>query len=419
MAPLMIDVYRVNQPKPIRRQKVNAPPRSKACKINRPKPYRPTTARKHETIHTLLGLVIGKPYLPLRSLWCSNSPRADKRYPQPPDSRKSNSQLVEDLTAAPGVDESKVAKCVVDVIYEDANDDPKKSATMSAGKGDWQVHGGRLGRDHTLEDVPNHYLRDRLMSFTNERMPQDQAPEARRRVFSDLNDGEIAVYADIIRKSEVRYTGGVQMWTGREWRERCRKQEAQQHLQKLSKIMKIANEHSSIKNMGEAANMEKQEEALDHIDADINMTPHPSGHRRNYGDLDPIRHSVFNPRSQDPLPQEKKALPVPFYTEINYDCDQVRALVKRFVTKPGLWDLDKFRRACGLERAQLIGFLEKAGPRGRRAEPGFFRRREALGLAPFFDQKKADKIFPWHKVKGGTASDAGDNTARATKRNRA
>ncbi|KAK6825541.1 hypothetical protein PG987_013035 [Apiospora arundinis] len=383
MGPPMISVCRVNRPKSMRPKSLNAPPRSKACKIQRHKYGRPA-ARKHEKPATYFSASLETPEL-----------------------RKTNAQLVEDLKSAPGIDGKKLASHMGHTIWEDANDDPGSPAGLSAGNDGWQVHGGRLGRDHTLEDLPNHYLRDCLMSFINERMPQDKAPEARRRVFSDLNEGEIAAYADIIREREVRYTGEVQMWTGSEWRERCRRQEQAKKLAEMADIVKISKENPSIKNMGEAVNISKQETALDHIDEDINMTPHPSGYR-DY-DLEPIQRSVVSPAAKEPLPQEKKSFQ--FDKEMNYDCDQVRALIKRFVTDNIRWDLDKFRRTCGLERPQLIGFLEKSGPQAGDHSQAyalcweFFRRREVMGLAPFFDKKKADKLFPCHKVKlgGGNA----------------
>ncbi|KAK8094888.1 hypothetical protein PG997_001573 [Apiospora hydei] len=284
-------------------------------------------------------------------------------------------RLVEDLKSTPGVDDSELTSFLAFYVWEDGNDGPVEKPCL-------------LGSD-------------------------DKRPKRAAASSPDLNEAEIAAYAETIRARKVRFDtsgngGGIQMWTGSEWRERCRKIEEQQKVQHLANIMKIANENPSIKNMGEAVNMEKQATALEHIDEGIDMTPHLSGYR-DYGVLEPIWHSVFQPGPKDPTPQELKALPSPFYREINYDCDQVRALLKRFVTGSlsRMWDLDKVRRVCGLERPQLIGFLEKSGPEAGSQSQAyhlcweFFRRREALGLTPFFDKKKADKIFPWHKVKLG------------------
>ncbi|KAK7921631.1 hypothetical protein PG985_009653 [Apiospora marii] len=331
-----------------------------------------------------------------------------------PESRKSNTQLVEDLKSAPGVDESKLKNRVAFAIHEDANDVPtREPASLDPGKNDWEVHGGRLGRDHTLEDVPNHYLRDRLMSFTNRCMPKDQSPEARRRVFSDLNEGEIAAYSRIIRKDEATLGHGYQLGSGSEWRERCARHEKQQkRLQKMDSITKIAHETEFLSNMGQAAELEEQHRFMDHIDPDIDMTPHPIGQHRNYDDLPPIWASVFhfghrNREPSKPSPRERKALPAPFYSEINYDCDQVRALVKRFIRAdlPRIWDLEKFRLVCGLQRPELNEFLEQSGPEAGAQSPAyglcweFMRRRQTLGLHPFFDEKKADRIFPLHLAK--------------------
>ncbi|KAK7977030.1 hypothetical protein PG988_004520 [Apiospora saccharicola] len=308
-----------------------------------------------------------------------------------PESQKTNTQLVEDLRSAPGVDELKLKNRVAIAIHEDANDgDPKQGASLDPGKDDWEVHGGRLGRDHTLEDVPNHYLRDRLMTFTNER--------------------EIAAYSNVIRKDEARLADGYQTGDDSEWQERCaRHEEQKKSLQKMDSIAKIAKETFYVRGMGDAVQFEEQNAILAHIDPDIDMTPHPSG-QRNYDDHPPIRHSVFHfgPRDepQDPTAAERKALRAPF-TNINYDCDQVRALVKRFIARSvgRMWTLDHFRQVCELEWPQLIGFLEKSGPQAGAESPAygmcweFIRRRQALGLSPFFDQKKADRIFPYRKVK--------------------
>ncbi|KAK7928769.1 hypothetical protein PG985_005767 [Apiospora marii] len=177
-----------------------------------------------------------------------------------PEARKTNTQLVEDLKSAPGVDESKLKNRVAFAIHEDANDVPAtEPASLDPGKEDWEVHGGRLGRDHTLEDVPNHYLRDCLMSFTIKCMPKDRAAEARRRVFSDLNEGEIAAYSRTIRKDEARLADGWNVGSDSEWQEQCaRHREEQKRLQKMDSIKKIANETLFIRDMGDAVKLEEQ-----------------------------------------------------------------------------------------------------------------------------------------------------------------
>lgn len=418
MAPLLNGVYRVNWPEPTRSKSSKTQSGRKACHISRPKSGRPPL-RKHErpSTHFSASLLVNPPSALL--LLPRNS-SADKPQQQAPESQKTNAQLVEDLRSTPGVDESKLKNRVAFAIHEDANDVPtrqltrettREPASLDPGKDDWEVHGGRLGRDHTLEDVPNHYLRDRLMSFTNKCMPKDKAPEARRRVFSDLNEGEIAAYSKIIRKDEATLGEGYQMGSGRGWRERCARHEGQQKkLQKMDNITKIAHETRFIRDMGQAAGLEEQHRLMDHIDPDIDMTPHPIGQHRNYDDHPPIRHSVFHcglKGPEEPSARQRKAMSVPFDTEINYDCDQIRALLKRFIpaSLPRLWDLEKLCLVCGLERPQLHEFLEKSGPEAGAQSPAyglcweFLRRRQTLGLHPFFDKKKADKIFPYHLVK--------------------
>jgi hypothetical protein len=97
--------------------------------------------------------------------------------------------------------------------------------------------------------------------------------------------------------------------------------------------------------------------------------------------------AVNRPGSWQPLPAE-------WHIEVNrdifYDCDQVRAMVKRFVDE-GEWTIDEFRAALGSEdglvtREQLNNFLGQSGPRNGircKAFPlcwEFFHRREKLSL---------------------------------------
>lgn len=57
------------------------------------------------------------------------------------------------------------------------------------------------------------------------------------------------------------------------------------------------------------------------------------------------------------IPEKNVAVP----HEIDYDCDQLRALIKLFIER-GLWALDHFWQALGrVERAQITSFLEQRG----------------------------------------------------------
>lgn len=88
--------------------------------------------------------------------------------------------------------------------------DYKRPCTLSLGP-QCSVRGGRLGRDRTLEDVPNHYVRDCLMGYiAGDDLAEDLRQPALEAVFPDLTPAEREEYDTILkeqrkeRENEVR-----------------------------------------------------------------------------------------------------------------------------------------------------------------------------------------------------------------------
>jgi hypothetical protein len=67
-----------------------------------------------------------------------------------------------------GMGKSQKGMVQAQIVYNDAlGDDRRGAGIMYGGDEGGTVHGGRLGRDHKLTDVPNHFLRDEIMDFIN------------------------------------------------------------------------------------------------------------------------------------------------------------------------------------------------------------------------------------------------------------
>jgi hypothetical protein len=94
--------------------------------------------------------------------------------------------------------ESKTALVIKgQITWLDADGDPERVSTLHGGT--WTVTGGRLGRDHTLEDVPHNHVRDRVMDYINEMIPPQKQQSVRRAVFTDLSDADIDTYSSLVK----------------------------------------------------------------------------------------------------------------------------------------------------------------------------------------------------------------------------
>ena len=281
------------------------------------------------------------------------------------DEPKSNRQLIDDLASAMGMEKRQKGMVQAHIVGQDAlGDDKRKTGVMYGGDEGGVVYGGRLGRDHKITDVPNHFFRDEIMDYINRtEVEEDKKQDFRKAVFSDLNSGEIAAYAAFISTTKDE--------------ERRKEQEEDDRLEEI-----MSTHKPRPKSYLEAKNILQQEALVDSIpDDDLDLTKRES-HGRTHTYMASSPKSVVKPGSKL-LVYEKQVVPE---TNIDLDCDQIRACIKRF-TRGGIWTIDQFRLALGqVARPDLTKFLEKRGSsEGESLRVSglcweFFKTRELLGL---------------------------------------
>ena len=241
--------------------------------------------------------------------------------------------------------------------------------------------GGRLGRDHTLEDVPRHYLRDRLMDYINTNVPDKRKRAARKAICPDLTDAKIRKYTELIAQDRVRV-------------EEAQEEQSAKNAARNTAVARYmeAKEAAAVTKV---KHREELEEALAAVDKDVDLEPCDGVPRivRNPERPRMIERSVVKPGSL-PMPGESQ---IGYQYDIDRDCDQVRAMIKIFVTE-GEWTLDGFRQALQrVSRQQLTTFLKKTGNDGQKKTAAyqlsweFFNWRESLGL-PLKGARVADDV---------------------------
>lgn len=262
--------------------------------------------------------------------------------------RKSNVELIDALAAAAKLNDGPSRQkdwLRGDITYWDGCGDSKRPCSLMGGAGNYVVvRGGRLGRDHTFEDVPNHFCRDQIMFYINEVVPEKERAAVRHAVFTDLTNEESAKYAFLVQQN---YDKGKA------------KQVEEDHPEYL--VVDTIEQPRPPISFATARNLGLQEAALDDIDENIDLTPKPGCGFHDDDRFDYISKSVMKPGEAKQLVPERN-LKVPY--GMDYDCDQVRALIKLFM-KGGVWTLDHFRQAlCNrIERAPLTKFLQQRGER--------------------------------------------------------
>ncbi|KAK5123366.1 hypothetical protein LTR85_002798 [Meristemomyces frigidus] len=270
--------------------------------------------------------------------------------------KKSNLHLVEALVTAAGLDESEVSTIAVNITIMDSYRG-KSSGLLSSSGGVMTVQGGRTGRDHTLDDVPHHYLRDRLMDYIHTQLPEEDREKVQKAVFDDLDETDLHAYAKFIKEDREREGKADQIYTKR---------------------------GKGLTNKGEAKNILKQEQALEAIECDEMDLSVRWDEKRCPGEVGSyLAGSCLRP-NQEPTKAETELRDS---REVDWNCDEVRAMTARLVKYGNEgWILDSIRRALGSdERAELIEFLNG---RGRRAGPpqiyghllDFFPTRQLLGI---------------------------------------
>jgi hypothetical protein len=262
--------------------------------------------------------------------------------------RKTNEQLIDDLAKAAGYGDDSYAKALVrgQIIYHDARGDSARPAAMMFSEATGvNVSGGRLGRDHTLGDVPNCYVRDEIMRYIHHAIPEGKRREVRSAVFDGLLPEECEEYAAILIKEEEE-------------------EDAEEEHIALSETYE--HPHAVTTRLSAARNVRLQAEALQRIDETIDLSPCPE----ECG-VGKKQASEGNPKSVlDPLQEEvmlrEQAVRLP--DQIDRTPDQVRAMIKLFINSEE-WTLDQFRLALGYKRStfsrdQIIRLLDPVQPHG-------------------------------------------------------
>ncbi|KAH6853195.1 hypothetical protein B0I37DRAFT_400416 [Chaetomium sp. MPI-CAGE-AT-0009] len=289
---------------------------------------------------------------------------------------KTNAALIDDLARAAGLNPRQTLAVRGQITWFDGAAGGKVSCSVSVGS--WEVRGGRLGRDHTLEDVPTCYVRDRIMDYINDQLPEGKRAAARRAAFSDLNEAEINQYSTLIANERAE--------AEKPSRELTPLQTApppNHHHQQEQEEASIAEYYATVGDWRSLRHLDRQEELLRSIDDTVELTPRPLVVlRRNVSRLH-LSRSVIKPGYSNPLPAERL---VQVDDDIYHDCDQVRAMIKHFIDG-GEWTIDEFRVALGgVSRDQLNTFLGHRGARnGIRCKAfqlcwEFFHRRDKLSL---------------------------------------
>ncbi|KAK5652400.1 hypothetical protein OQA88_10592 [Cercophora sp. LCS_1] len=318
--------------------------------------------------HTVLR---GMPGYQSSPEWKDETPRSKYKEPltqfsKPRDPDMANRTLL-DLLAAAGNFPEEEMKCIsCQIVWWDGSSEGEFSCMMSAGQ--WTISGGRLGRDHTIDDVPVNYFRDRLMDWIAETVKEDTKEVCRKAICPDLTDAEIEEYVRLVAEHREEMNKTPPPPTREE------------------KIQQILDSQGA-RTYNQALKLVLLYEALNEIDESVDhKTPKMVGVQRNFAiGPKPLDGSVYIPH-WGMLPRERE---LPPQLEVDRDCDQVRAMIKIFCKTSFDWSLDSFRVALGerLTIDQLTKFLQKRGTDAHQLKSAafllsweFFNRRERLGL---------------------------------------
>lgn len=304
---------------------------------------------------------------------------------------KSNAQILEDLNSSANLNPGQAKSIWIQIAWRDSVDEDGTSGTMRLAEG---VHGGRLGRDvsHTLEDIPNNYMRDQIMDYINDQVAESKRADVRKAVFDDLTTAEIEKYSACVakeRKDKETADLAPPANTGSKQTTRTRKRLSEdERIDALGGGVVDYDDDLSILVVPDdirsraMANKVDQEAVLDQI-PHVDLTLRPDCGYRDDDYPDYIPHSVVTPGLRTKLPVERDLV---LERKMDRDFDQVRTMIKEFTSESD-WTVDDFRLALfGVERKQLTTFLEKIGPQAGNKSIAyalsweFFKRREQLGL---------------------------------------
>ena len=290
-----------------------------------------------------------------------------------------NQDLLDALAPAAEITLGHAKRIGIQITWWDAMSDGAFGSFMSFGDG---VSGGRLGRPHTLEDVPVCYVRDKLMDWIAECLegPEERKQAAREAICPDLTDAEIEEYARLIAEDRKKLN-----------------EEAERPptpLTREERARRILDHGRVVNTIDQAMKIVLMNEAVAEIDETIDwQTPKPmTGIPRRWKK---VEGSVVTPHWA-PLACEYDIIPD---ADVDRDCDQVRAMIKTFLSSWD-WSAEAFRLALGanLSRDKFIAFLKKRGTDAAQLRSAvylrsweFFNRRQKLAL-PIVDVDFRDDL---------------------------
>jgi len=258
------------------------------------------------------------------------------------------------------------------------SDDPERTFKNVAGQITWwdsvsgiltvgpmKVTSGRLGRDHQLDDVPNHYVRDMALHYVLAFKP-DLAMEKKlyETVFPDLSVADIKDYVAAVKE---KY--------GDPYRPT---------VERITPVPREIPFPDYLPPNGEDPDSYFREKEIPIC-------------LRNYAQWMPIHAGVSDPWS-DMEPEFLKMYPSG-PTEIRWDCDQVRLLINGLLEYTDWHEMGFLRVLPKVDHDQLGRFLDKKGPKNGVQMKAyhyaweFFKKRQILGLPFPFPQciKRAEK----------------------------
>lgn len=248
--------------------------------------------------------------------------------------------------------EQDVTYVAANITWHDAQSEDN-SAFLVKQDGQLVVVGGRLGRDHTLRDVPNHVVRDQIMRWITDHIPADQRHRVAGKVFWDLDDLEIKAYFSALESLRKAREALLDRLMGRS--EVPNQLKDQLVRSKRSHPHKDQAPRSKISR--QRKNLFELDTAIAKIDCDVPMTPYSwSFGWRDYSRVRRITMSCIKPHCRPTADERYIALD----GNIRHDCDQIRAKIARLVRYSD-WTVEHFRKTLRVTRKELLAFVQKKG----------------------------------------------------------
>lgn len=253
------------------------------------------------------------------------------------------------------------------------------------------VSGGRLGRNHTLSDVPNHFVRDWLLDEIDEKenevaaLNESQRQTARRALYPDLTADQVSKYSKVLAKKKADDLRAYNAKYGIPEDDATPEQIRKCTLKRIMLAYGFKEER-------QAEPVLALHEAVEAVDTTVDLTPRVRPVAvRDYPKYGPLRRSVLFPGRERGPTRCEAALSPPL--QMDRDCDQVRLMIRRFCLdwRPGSYPgdgefhINNLHSALGITRQTLTAFLKKKGPEnGYKSQAyelawEFFKRRDMLG----------------------------------------